>query len=210
MESDSAFTIARALVKLKMLEKRIEKQTAQLRPVAVKTGVNLETGIKSEEEFVKDASADYQSVVDLMEHKRKIKAAIVKSNAVTEVEVAGKKMTVAEAIERKGAIKHEKALLATLKEKYSVKLAEVERSNKLMQEKLMKLLEATYAKRESQLSKDDYNRIAQPFIDNNEAKLIDPLDLDKKIQALEKSIEEFSADVDVVLSVSNARTTISI
>ena len=49
--------------------------------------------------------------MDLISRRNKIKSAIIMSNAKTVVEVAGKQMTVAEAIDKKSSIEYEKELL---------------------------------------------------------------------------------------------------
>jgi len=52
--------------------------------------------------------------------------------------------------------------------------------------------------------------IATPFRENNEAKLVDPIGLDKILKLREEKMEAFMADVDVALSVKNATTVITI
>ena len=76
--------------------------------------------------------------------------------------------------------------------------------------RLLRLLGTTYAKREAQLSKDDYDRIAKPFNEANEAKLIDPLHGDKTATKMEDQFELFRAAGVVCLSIANATTTITV
>jgi hypothetical protein len=52
--------------------------------------------------------------------------------------------------------------------------------------------------------------IAKPFLERNEAKLEDPLNLDSLIESLSQEILEFTSNVDYVLSESNALTQIEI
>ncbi|KAA8497249.1 hypothetical protein FVE85_0978 [Porphyridium purpureum] len=204
------YTVARALVQMKMIGKRVEKQVQEFEPVCIQTGAKLEQSMqnKSLEQFQKETKADWQSLMDLLELKRKLKCAVVLSNATTSVEVAGTTYTVAEVIERKAQIELEREMVRNLREKYARKLRQVESKNTEMEAKMMKLLEATYAKRESQLNKEDYERITGPFLENNESKLIDPISIDAKLQEFEKRIEEFEAECDVTLSISNARAII--
>jgi len=201
-------TITAALVELKRIDSRLEKQIAQLKPVSVKTGNKMEVGMNSEEEYCKEVKKQYSDLCSLFETRRKMKALVVESNAKTKIKVGSVEMTVAEAIERKSSIEFEKNLLVSLEGKRNAKIAQVECANEEMNNQLRSLLESTYGRRDGQLSKDDYNRISQPFIENNEAKLIDPLNVAKEIERLGNSIEEFEADIDVALSVSNARTVI--
>ena len=55
----------------------------------------------------------------MIKRRNQIKSAIIASNAVTMVEVAGVRMTVAEAIDKKSSIGYEKELLARLSEQFT-------------------------------------------------------------------------------------------
>jgi hypothetical protein len=203
-------SVSRALVELKTLDKRIEKTLQNLQPVTIMTGSKMVTGIASKEEFGKNVTSSYQSLMALVERKRKIKSGIVKSNAITMVTIAGEKMTVAEAIERKNSIAIEKNIRGNLAEKYSQEVRKVENHNAQIQKELLRLLQATYSKPETQIEKDDYDKIAIPFRENNEAKLIDPLDIEKKLQSFEEKIDAFESEVDIALTESNARNEIEV
>ena len=58
--------------------------------------------------------------------------------------------------------------------------------------------------------KDDYDSIAKPFIEMNELKLLDPCEVESKIETLDEKIDNFLAEVDFVLSESNSRTEIEV
>lgn len=208
--STETLTLTKALVELKLLTKRIEKKVQALDPVAVKKGFKFEASVKSQNDFERNAKADWQSINDLIARRRKIKTALVMANSATEVEVAGEKMTIAEAIERKNMLDVERDIAKQMRRKLISAQEKVDGHNREMESKLMKLLEATYAKRDSQLSKEDYDRIAKPFNESNEAKIIDPLNCEKTVQQMEDKIERFFAEVDVCLSIANATTTITI
>lgn len=203
-------SVSRALVELKTLEKRIEKTLHNLQPVTVMTGTRFEAGISGREDFEKSVASSYQSLMALVERKRRIKSAVVKSNATTTVTVAGETMTVAEAIERKNSIGIEKNIRANLAAKYSENVRKVETHNAQIHNQLLQLLQATYSKSEAEISAEDYDKVANPFMENNEAKLFDPLDMEKKLQALEEKIDMFESEVDIALTESNARTEIEV
>jgi hypothetical protein len=203
-------SITRALVELKTLDKRIQKTLDNLEPVTTLIGNKLEVGIKNKEEFENNTKASYQSLTALVERKRKIKSAVVRSNAITEISVANEKMTVAEAIERKSSIEIEKNIRKKLAGKYSDKIKQIEKHNINIQGQIFKLLQATYSKPESEISKEDYDRIAVPFKENNEAKLVDPLEIKKKLKEIEEQIDQFESEVDIALTESNSRTEIEI
>lgn len=203
-------TLTQALVSLKLLDKRISAKISKLEPVAVKKGAKFEASIKSQDEFEREAKATWQSITDLMTRRRKIKAALVLKNSSTAVTIAGESMTIAEAIERKNMIETEECMVRQLRRKLIDSQRVVDKHNEDMKAKLLKLLEATYAKRESQVSREDYDRIARPFNESNEAKLVDPLNADATARAFEDKFEVFAAEVDVSLSIANATSTITI
>lgn len=203
-------TLTKALVELKLLTKRIEKRLESLEPVAMKKGTKFETAVKSQADFERDARATWQALNDLMTRRRKIKTALVMANATTTVEIAGETMTIAEAIEKKNMLDTEQDIVQHMRAKLVEAQNKVDRHNREMEVKLMKLLEATYAKKETQVSKDDYDRIAIPFLESNEGKLVDPLNCEKTAVKMEDRFSDFFAEVDVCLSIANATTEITI
>lgn len=203
-------TLTKALAELKLLSKRIESKLKDLKPVTVKKGAKFEASIKSQRDFERDARASWQSLFDLMARRRRIKTALVMANANTRLTINGETMTIADAIERKNMLDLERRICDEMRKKLLDVEDAVDRHNSEMHEKLVGLLESTYAKRESQLSKDDYDRIARPFLESNEAKLVDPLNLRRTLDAMEDNYEKFLSEVDVCLSVANASTIIHI
>ena len=107
--------VTKGLNELKLLDSRIHRKIEEGEFVgAAKVSVPNINGKMTKEAFKANAKADYQSIVDLIKRRNAIKAAIIQSNAITVVEVAGKRMTVAEAIDKKSAIEYEKTLLEKL------------------------------------------------------------------------------------------------
>lgn len=203
-------TVARALVELKTLTIRIDKLIQELEPVSISKGGKLDSNIRNVDEYKASVLSSYQKLMDLVKRKRKIKAAIVYSNALTKVKIGSVEMTVAEAIERKVSINSDKGI----KKHLSMKLVEASKKiishNEQMQKQLLQLLNATYSKSETEVSKDDHDKIAIPFKANNEAILIDPLDIKKKISELDEEIDMFESEVDIALTESNATTIIEL
>lgn len=203
-------TLTKALAELKLLSKRIESRLKDLKPVTIKKGSKFEASIKSQRDFERDACSSWQSLFDLMARRRRIKTALVMANANTRLTINGETMTIADAIERKNMLDLERRICDEMKKKLVEVEDAVDRHNSEMHEKLVSLLESTYAKRESQLSKDDYDRIARPFFESNEARIVDPLNLRRTLEAMEDNYEKFLSEVDVCLSVANASTIIHI
>ena len=95
-------SIHRALAELKTLDARINSACSGTFVYANKKS-NAKISGMSIEDAKKFLVGNYDRAKDLIERRKKIKSAIVESNAKTEVEVAGIKMTVADAIERKSS-----------------------------------------------------------------------------------------------------------
>ncbi len=202
-------TITRGLAELKLLDARIRKTINEAGFIGVVVGDKTVRGYTTNEEFVRKAEASLQSARDLTRRRNAIKAAIVVSNATTHVTIAGKRMTVAEAIERKNSIAYEEALLGQMRMQYTAAVAEMEHKNTETRARLDRLLEANFGK-DAKAKDSEYDAIAKPFMAQNEAKLLDPLKLKSVIDQLYDEIEGFKSEVDFVLAESNTLTKITI
>lgn len=104
-------SITEALTELKLYDQKINKVLCSADFIGCKKKSSDRVNSFKLENFEANAKASYQSVSDLIENRARLKSAIVQSNAATMVEIAGKKYTVAEAIERKNSIEYDKMLL---------------------------------------------------------------------------------------------------
>lgn len=200
-------TVARGLSELKLLDARINRVISDAKFINVKIGGKLPTGFKKLEDVENRAKSDIQSSHDLISRRNKIKSAIVVSNAVTYIEVANVKMTKAEAIERKTSIEYDKTLLRKMKSNYAEAVEKVDKINHEMKERLDSHLETLFGK-EGKTSASMNEDVVKLFKSDNEAELIDTLNLHDKIVKLEKEIEDFENEVDFALSESNVMTKI--
>lgn len=202
-------TITRGLAELKLLDSRINRSINEAVLGSNSVGKKLPTGYNSVEDVEKRAKSDYQSVKDLLKRRNAIKSAIVLSNATTVVEVAGVKMTVAEAIERKTSISYEEQLLSKMRSTYTQVVNHVDRINNEMKARLDSHLETLFGK-EGKVNPQSHEDIVKAFKADNEATFIDPINLEKQINELVKNIEDFNMEVDFTLSESNTITRITI
>lgn len=202
-------SITRGLAEIKLLEKRIQKEIAQSVFIGYAVGKKSVKGYDSIPEFEAKVKGSYQSVNDLIKRRDAIKSSIVKSNAMTEVTINGQTMTVAEAIERKTSIVFEKELLNKMVNELTNVNYQVQRRNDEVQEKLHDLLQTNFGK-DSKAKSDEVDSITKPYLENNEAKVIDPLKLQSIIEELSNKLDAFESEVDFVLSESNTITKISI
>lgn len=202
-------TVTRGLAELKTLNARIERAIQDSSLIAMTTGKKQVVGYQNNEQFESKAKSNYQSVNDLIKRRNIIKSAVVMSNAITQVEVAGEKMTVAEAIERKTSIVYDQMLLNKMKQEYANTIKRYETEEMKVNERLDELIKQTYGK-DVKVSVDQYDSTAKPFLEQNQPKLIDPLSLKDEIEKLERKIEDFILNVDFVLSESNTIQKITI
>ena len=93
--------IHQALVELKALEKRIEAAIKEGEWVTANKHSNGKIGGIDLREYMENIKSRHQKVTSLIARTEAIKRAVVNSNAVTKVTIAGKEYTVAEAIEMK-------------------------------------------------------------------------------------------------------------
>lgn len=199
-------TITEGLVELKLLNKRIEKAIYKdFIWSAKKVDMTADEVAKHKE----IGEANMSSVEDLIANRNAIKAAIVKSNAVTMVNVAGTEMTVAEAIERKTYIESEKMLLAEWQRQYAQARNNVDVQNRRVQERIDNMLSQIAASSKSDIE-EAQKVMSETYMENNGWEIFDPVNLKEKIDALDEKIDQFEKNVDVVLSVSNAVTMIEI
>jgi len=211
MSESKSMSVSRALVELKTLDKRIQKLITEFKPNDISVNGRLRVNIDmTHDEFAKSVSSDYQQIKDLICYRNAIKSAIVFSNAVTKVMIGKQEMTVAQAIERKTSIEIDELFVQHSKELWSRSFGDVDKINSTLPARLDKLLEATFSKESSKVKPEEYEAVAKPFMDRNQAVLIDPLNIREKIKELEDSIVEFKKEVDISLTESNARTEIFI
>lgn len=203
----SSISIARALVELKTLDSRINKTIDSTQWIVYKTkGRN--SGM-SEEEYKKSTQSEFQSLNDLISRREKLKNAIMKSNSVTEVEIAGNKMTVSQAIEYKKIIEYKKVLLQRLKYQRQQVTCDVESHKQRVQNKIDENIKVICGK-DSKPDENVIKSVSEGITKGDPIEVFDPLGLDKVIKELETSIEDFKANVDYVLSESNALTVITV
>lgn len=203
----SSLTITRALVELKTLNSRINKIVDYTTFIAYKTKSKNYHYV--EDDFRKTATSEFQSFNDLVARRDKIKNAIMMSNMTTMVEIAGKKMTVAHAVEFKTTIGYKTLLLETLIKQRQQVTIETEAHKQKVQAKIDDNVRIICGKD----SKPDANviqTVSDGIAKGDPIEVFDPLNLDAVIKTLEKEIEDFSANVDYVLSESNALTKIEV
>lgn len=205
-------TIHKALAELKLLDNRIFASIVNGTFCVANKHSNDKIKGVSVEEYKDVMKGCYDKASDLINRRNAIKRAVVLSNATTKVTINGVEYTVAEAIEMKNhGVEFDEHMLKELQTQYNRAQAEILRQNgKELEERAEKYVIGAFGTKEGKVNTDEYEKARMQFIKANTYELVDPIGILDKINALEESINAFKAEVDAVLSVSNAITEIEI
>jgi hypothetical protein len=200
--TEETMSLARALVQLKLLDKRLQKLSNHGCFITYKIGNEIQ---KRE----CNAPENLESFQGLMRRRQAIKAGLIKANAETEVKINDEKMTIAEAIELKSSIRYTISLRDALKNQLDTTAYNVESVNDRAQERLDEQLKAIYGK-SGKVREEDTKAVEDAFWAANKAELVDQIDIRKRIEDLDEYIDTFLAEVDLVLSEANGRVEMTI
>lgn len=205
-------TVHQALAELKVLDSRITKAIAGGKYMDVKRHCDKKIGgVDVGEYCTKTIRASYDSAIDLIARRNAIKRAVVKSNAVTTVDIGGTTYTVAEAIEMNNhGIDFEQQLYDEIRRQMMIAQSEINRnSGPYIQQKAENYINGLYGGKDK-VDADSAKAQMQAYIDANSYELVDPLGIQDILAKTEADIASFTANVDAALSVSNAITKIEV
>lgn len=202
-------TVHRALAELKTLDARIQKAISFTSYCFANKHSNTKVNGVEIDEYIASMKDNYKSIKTLINRRNAMKKAVVLSNAVTEVEIAGMKYRVAEAIEMKNhgmynyqllvnGIIHNRAVAQEVIEKYN---------GATLEKKADDYVIGLYGSKEK-ASGTEAEATRKAYIEANTYDFVDPFGVVSIQQNLEEKIANFSAEVDAALSVSNAITEI--
>ena len=208
-------SITRALVELKNLDNKIKQAIQGVHFIGVTTGkdnnkkVFIPSGndVASAQQLIQ---GNFDKVTQLISNRQRIKAAVVKSNAVTEVNLAGKVLTVAEAIETKTSLPYKELLLTTLVQQANSANIHVSNINNKMNEDIDKALQVVYGNEKGKVQSEMYEQVAEPQRKQKEGAILDPAKIDLKIKSLQDEIQTIKSELAFVLAESNAKTEIEV
>ena len=206
-------TLHRALAELKLLDNKIVKAIGLIQPTGLMQKNGLVNNLSTKEVFNKDVLGKYQSVQDLIERKTTIKSAIVAANAVTIVEIAGERMTIAEAINFKTVIDLKKQLIKTIQDRHNSVLSVFNTKNEEIKKVALdnaKIMIGRQGDDRVKATDTDVKAIVDPYVKRMEFHLVDPLKAEQLIIHLQEEVDTFEMEVDAALSEINALTTIEI
>lgn len=173
----------------------------------------------SKEEYNKEAEASYQQIMDLVERFQRIDAAIVDSNARTQVSTSYGTFSVAGAIALRSRLKGQGAYNgdADFESKLQKKMAHEYGERVRFAEHKNAQLNATAEDmrlsilgRDSKTKEDKPLGVVDAYVKENTTQLVDPLDVKKKLEMLEEKRHALLTELDTQIKVSNATTFIEV
>lgn len=205
-------TIHRALAEINVLEDRISKLTRE----AVFCGAAKQSMKKLGGVTIEDYKANGQSsldkIKDLIARLNAIKRSISESNAVTHRTVCGKDYTIAQIIwMNQHGIDFLCDLLNQMERQYSNAVSVIERANASLSDRADDfVIRSNNPNDKDGMSPDAIRDMRDGYIERETMILIDGIDIRKTKDDLADEINKFKAEVDAVLSESNATTEITI
>lgn len=204
--------IHQALVELKTLDKRIESAIQEGDWVVANKHSNGKISGIDLKDWVENVQSRHQKVTSLIARTEAIKRAVVNSNAITKVTIAGKEYTLAEAIDMKNhGIERLRALVRRLNHDYTMAKVAADRANGAeLERRADDYVRTMIGNTDVKGMTEEIKRLRDEFIKAQTMELVDPIGVLKQIELLNEQINSFEVNVDSALSVSNALTTIEI
>ncbi len=206
-QEETVITVQAAMQQMRILLDRFNATKQQpliaLKIAGTVNGVNPKL-------FEESARASFQSAVQLKENRKRLKAAVVQSNATTEIVVGGETMTVARALERKANITHDKLYLEHLVVQYDTAMRQLEAHNNRVRREAEQSAGSFLQNATAENKAEEHNRLVQEYIARNGATLVDPIGLKEQIEKLRNDIAVFERDVDLAITASNVTTMIRV
>ena len=173
----------------------------------------------SKEEYAQEAESAYQQIMDLIDRFQKIDAAIVASNAQTKITTSYGTFTVAGAISLRsrlrglGAYEDEADFEGNLQNKmraeYNERVRFCDNKNSQLQA-TAEDMRLSILGRDSKTKDDKPLSVVEAYVKENTTELVDPLDVKKKLEALDEKLSTLLTELDTQIKVSNATTFIEV
>ncbi len=172
-----------------------------------------------ESDFRKDAEIAYQQIMDLIRRFEKIDAAIVASNAATMIHTSFGDFTVAGAISLRTRMRgfgsydddadFEQNLYTKMKDELNRRIITIENKNKQL-ETTAESMRLSILGKDSKSKDDKPLEVVNTYVRENTSELVDPLDVQKKVEEIQERRAKLLSELDTQIKVSNATTLIEI
>lgn len=221
MMEKNKLLITEALDEKALLSKRIHSkiESAKLVDFMKHNEDKVCVTMESEEEFRKNALASYQQIMDLIQRYQKLEAAIIVSNAITQIETSYGKMSVAAAIAMRNRLRESEKIGVTtsfeymleqhLQCSYSECLRTIGAKNQRLQETASTMRLTILGKEKA--AKDDISlEVVEAYIKENTMEIVDPLGVLKKIDELKTKRTTLLTELETMIKISNATTFVEV
>ena len=172
-----------------------------------------------EESYRQEAESAYQQIMDLVERFQKIDAAIVASNAATLIHTSFGDYTVSGAISLRSRMRgsgsyeyeadFEHSLYIKMKNELDKRLITIDNKNKQL-EMTAENMRLSILGKDSKARDDKPLEVVNTYVQENTTELVDPLDVQKKVEEIQEKRAKLLSELDTQIKVSNATTFIEI
>lgn len=207
--------VTQALDERELLKKKIRDAIAKCDFVAVqKPGDDVIAQDKQKvADYEAEVKASFQSIRDMMDRYTRLDAAILLANATTKIEVAGKTMTRAAAINLRKMMKGQGLAdtdftdvmirkMTTDLDRARLKIA---RSQEVADRQREVMSNSLVSSDKKVLSEDNLKSITA-YCDNLVLKLVDPIDIEKTIADMQEEWDNLTTNLESAIRISNATT----
>lgn len=199
-------TMHQLLAEIKLTKAKLDNTTSKLF-VSHKKHSDMVVDSVPVEKAEQIMRGNLDSVRHLISNLTEYETVRYKSNANTSVEIAGKTMTVADAIKRKENIKYEKDLLNELERQYKGVTRNISAENAKLEMNAKSKVDAI---KTDSMSAESLMEIMKADIEANTYEMIDPNNIVELIRSMKDDINSFETEVDAALSTSNALTVVEV
>lgn len=197
----TSMSLHRVIAEIKSLEEKLSRLSGQAF-VAVVVG---DDAIAVEKTAVakKASQSQFDSTVSQMTNLAALKSARNKANSVIPVTIGGVEMTIDEALARKAALPFKVTLANTLQAQFNAAQRLVDSNTAQIEAKVAQQL-ATMFTSTRKATEDEITVIRTAAERNAKAVMVFADGLKERVDVLKKEIEDFTTEVDFVLSEANA------
>lgn len=211
---NNKMSVTRALVELKRLDDRIGASIAGGKFVGRTVGKDTYRKVvgsnETPDQLARTIQGSFDKVDALIRNREAIKSAIILSNALTQVNIMGRLMSVAEAIELKKTVEFRQTYLSQLRYQLTAETTQVDKANAALDAAIDASLNSVYGSEKTKVDADLLKTISEPQKAQKEAALFDPAGIAKKIETLTEEVNQLTSELDFVLSESNAKTELTV
>ena len=211
---NTVMTITRALTELKRMDVQIENAIKNGTYMFPLTGKDTYQKVSPTNLSVEDAkskiNSSFDTVVGLISRREQIKSSVINSNAQTKVNIQGRSISVAEAIDLKNSVVYKKKFVEALKLSVAKHNQWLTQAESALNDRIEKLLSAAYSGDKGRVDVESTKAITDPQIQQFSPSLLDVRNIGSVIENLQKEIEFIETELDFVLSENNSVTTITV